>query len=304
MVGAVLGGIFGGLAWAFLIELVLDNSVKRPIEIPTKLGLPLFLSIPDVSKKRYRRLAKAALAQPKQLKQASSTSGGDNDGDSPQRDASPSTLSQGNPVLRPFFEALRDRLVMYFEVKSLTHNPKLIAVTSAGNGSGVTSIATGLATSLSETGDGKVLLVDMNHEQGMAHHFYQGKAGGLDQALYTSEDVQVQENLYVVTEGTNGDKLLRTLPKRFSQLVPQLRISDYDYVIFDMPAITQTSMTPRLAGFMDMVLLVVESEKTDRQVVQQASALLAESKATVCAVLNKTRTYVPQRLLQEFLSDA
>jgi Mrp family chromosome partitioning ATPase len=116
----------------------------------------------------------------------------------------------------------------------------------------------------------------------------------------------VQDNLYVVTETekSNTDRLPRILPKRFSQLVPKLKASDYDYIIFDMPPITQTSLTPRLAGFMDMVLLVIESEKTDRQVVQQASALLAESKANVCAVLNKTRTYVPARLNQEYLSDS
>jgi Mrp family chromosome partitioning ATPase len=85
--------------------------------------------------------------------------------------------------------------------------------------------------------------------------------------------------------------------------VPKFKASDYDYIIFDMPPISQTSVTPRLAGFMDMMLLVIESEKTDRGIVQQATALLAESKATVCAVLNKTRTYVPPRLHQEFLSD-
>jgi Mrp family chromosome partitioning ATPase len=54
---------------------------------------------------------------------------------------------------------------------------------------------------------------------------------------------------------------------------------------------------------MDMVLLVVESEKTDREVVQQANTWLAESGATVGAVLNKTHKYVPARLHQEFLGN-
>lgn len=55
---------------------------------------------------------------------------------------------------------------------------------------------------------------------------------------------------------------------------------------------------------MDMVLLVIESEKTNREAVQHATALLAESKANVSAVLNKTRSYVPTKLHQEFLHDA
>ena len=101
----------------------------------------------------------------------------------------------------------------------------------------------------------------------------------------------------------NSAELPRVLPKRFAALVPRLKASDYDYIIFDMPPVTQTSLTSRLARFMDMVLLVVESEKNDREVVQQANTWLAESGATVGAVLNKTRQYVPKRLHQEFLHD-
>ena len=40
------GGVFGGLALAFLIELFLDRSIKRPTDIETKLRLPLLISIP------------------------------------------------------------------------------------------------------------------------------------------------------------------------------------------------------------------------------------------------------------------
>jgi hypothetical protein len=55
-------------------------------------------------------------------------------------------------------------------------------------------------------------------------------------------------------------------------------------------------MTPRLAGLMDMVLLVIESEKTHRESVQRATALLNESRAQVSTVLNKVRKYVPTQL--------
>jgi hypothetical protein len=54
---------------------------------------------------------------------------------------------------------------------------------------------------------------------------------------------------------------------------------------------------------MDMVLLVLEAEKTNQDVARQASALLLESKDNVRAVLNKTRTYVPTRLHQELLDE-
>ena len=307
MVAAVaIGGVLCGLAWAFLIELYLDRSVKRPSEFETKLGLPLFLSIPDVSRNGYRRLAHAAKPEPLLLKNG--------EGDAPPVTKNGTSEENGrhqletwshHHPLRPFYEALRDRLVVYFEVRNLTHKPKLIAVTGLGRGSGVTTTAASLAACLSETGDGNVLLVDMNLEQGAAQQFYKGEpVCGLDEALYYKDNALVRDNLYVVTGGSNGDKLPRILSKRFTNLMPKLKASDFDYIIFDMPPISQTSVTPRVAGFMDMVLLVIESEKTDRDIVQQANALLGESKANVCAVLNKTRTYVPQRVHQEFLSDA
>ena len=114
----------------------------------------------------------------------------------------------------------------------------------------------------------------------------------------------MQNNLYVVSDSSGGDKLPRIMPKRFSSLLPKFKASDYDYIIFDMPPVTQTSVTPRLAGHMDMVLLVVEAEKTDRDIVRRANALLGESKANVIAVLNKARNYVPEKLHQEYLSDS
>ena len=195
--------------------------------------------------------------------------------------------------------------MVYFESINLTRKPKLVAVTGTDRGSGVSTIAGGLAASLSETGDGRVLLVDMNLERGAAQQFFRGETGcQLDDALITEkrDTALVQENLYVVTEGSS-EKLQRVLPKRFASLVPKLKASDYDYIIFDMPPVSQTSVTSRLAGLMDMTLLVIESEKTNRDAVQQATALLSLSKATVGAVLNKTRKYIPTRLHRESLGD-
>ena len=95
-------------------------------------------------------------------------------------------------------------------------------------------------------------------------------------------------------------KLQKIVPLQFSRFVPKLKASDYDYIIFDMPPVGQTSVTAKVARYMDMVLMVVESEKTDRDVAKRAGLLLAESNATVATVLNKQKTYVPRWLQQEF----
>jgi uncharacterized protein involved in exopolysaccharide biosynthesis/Mrp family chromosome partitioning ATPase len=300
-----VGGVAFGLGLAFLIEFFLDRTIKRPVDIQNKLKIPFFLSIPDLGRRRSRLLASGR----KELAYRNSRNGENTS----QAVTLPNNASRAevtsweiNRKLESYYDALRDRLVIYFESINLTRTPKLVAVTSTDKGAGVSTIAAGLAASLSETGDGRVLLVDMNAENGAAQQFFLGQPGcKLDDALEAEkrDTAKVQENLYLVSEGSITEKLPRALPKRFASLIPKLKASDYDYIIFDMPPVSPTSITTRLAGFMDSVLLVVESEKTDLQIVKQASDLLAQSKANVTAVLNKTHQYVPERLHRDFLSD-
>jgi polysaccharide biosynthesis transport protein len=297
------GGIFGGLALAFLIELFLDRSIKRPTDIETKLRLPLFISIPALAMNGHRHLA--AIGNLLRLKDANGDGPETGGRIVPQQAAGVELQNRRDPLHR-FYEGLRDRLIVYFETRNLNHKPKFVAVTSCGKGAGVSSIATGLAASLSETGDGNVLLVNISGEQGAAQHFYKGKLGcSLDEALESGkmQSALVKANLYTTTEQTDGDILPANLPKKISTLMPKLKASEYDYIIFDMPPVSQTSVTARLAGLMDMVLLVIESEKTNQDVVKRVNQLLAESKAKVSTVLNKTRNYIPPRLHQEFLDN-
>lgn len=293
------GGVFGGLALAFLIELVLDSSVKRPKDIETKLRLPLFISIPAITKNGHRHLA--IIGRRLRLKDV-----GGNEDETVGAEESGVVVQNRQHPLHRFYEGLRDRLIVYFETRNLNHKPKLVAVTSCGKGAGVSSIATGLAASLSETGDGNVLLINISGEQGAAQQFYKGKPGcSLDEALATDkkQGALVKANLYTTAEQTDGDLLPANLPKRISTLMPKFKASEYDYIIFDMPPVSQTSVTARLSGLMDMVLLVIESEKTNQDVVKRVNQLLAESKAKVSTVLNKTRNYIPARLHQEFLDN-
>lgn len=306
MAGAILAGLCGGVALAFLIELKLDQSVRRPVDIESKLRIPLFLSIPHTGMNGHRRLREAAKGEPLLLKVP--------DGEVPEAAGNGSCETShrpetapwnSSPALNPFHEALRDRLIVDFEVRNLTHKPKLLAVTSCGQGAGVTTIAAGLAGCLSEAGDGNVLLVDMNREKAAAQQFWKGKSVcGLHEALHDAHCTEVQDNLFVVTEITDGGGHRGNLPRQFTSLVPKLKASNYDYIIFDMPPVSQTSVTPRLAGFVDIVVLVLESEKTDMGVARQAGALLDGSKAHVCAVLNKTQAHVPPRLYQYSLNNA
>jgi polysaccharide biosynthesis transport protein len=310
-----LGGVALAFGLSFLIELCLDRSLKRPMDVQIRLGLPFFISIPQMGgngKPRALKNAKWKALLPgkkktllpgrkKALLPSKTEAAGD-----PQPAPPPNghlALWEERHSLQPFYETLRDRLMTYFEMINLTHKPKLVAVTSCDEGAGVTSTAAGLASSLSETGDGNVLLVNMNIRDGETQHFHKGKlACGLEEVLEkeTRENALVQGRLYVAKELPEDDRLPRVLPKRFSHLLPKMKASDFDYIIFDMPPVSQISITPRLARFMDMVLLVIESEKTDRDVAKHVATMLSESKTNVGIVLNKNRSDLPRQLRQEF----
>lgn len=294
--------LLGGLAFAFglpfLIELVLDRSLKRANDVQARLGLPFFMSIPRVNGTSRSRALKKVKAVPLLPGKTDTTADAGSATPSP---AAPTNghlaLWQMNDGLQPFYEALRDRLVTYLDALNLTHKPKLVAVTSCAAGAGVTNTAAGLASSLSETGDGNVLLVNMNVRDGEAHHFYKGKLTCALEEVFEKgarESALVHDHLYVAKDQPEDDRLPRVLPKRFSHLLPKMRASDFDYIIFDMPPVSQISVTSRLARFMDMVLLVVESGKTDRDVATRAAAVLAETKTQVGVVLNKHRSYGPR----------
>ena len=121
--------------------------------------------------------------------------------------------------------------------------PKLVTVTGTEKGCGVSAIAAGVATSLAETGE-RVLLVDMKLEHGVAQQFFLGRpCCGLDEALAleTRDSALVQENLYVVTAGSPDERFQRILPGCSFRCCRKLQSSDYGYVIFDMPPVTQTA---------------------------------------------------------------
>jgi Mrp family chromosome partitioning ATPase len=196
-----------------------------------------------------------------------------------------------DPLL-PFYEALKDRLDQRLESREVARKPKFIGLTAVNDGAGVTTLTTGLAVSLSETEERNVLLIDLDRELGSAKQFYKGMITqhGLDEALDPKYKASVQ----------NGTVTAHIFRNQCANIMKMLKTSDYDYVIFDMPPVSPISMTLRIAGFMDEILLVVESEKTNQDVAKEAIALLGETKTSLCAVLNKIRSYVPSTLHQEF----
>ena len=76
------------------------------------------------------------------------------------------------------------------------------------------------------------------------------------------------DGLYLATVSPQNETPMPLALKKFFDLMPNLKTSDFDYIIFDMPALSQTSPTLGMAGFMDKTLVIVEAEKSNREAVQ------------------------------------
>ena len=283
-----VGGVALGIALALLKGLILNRTVGRPLQLETQLHIPLMLSIPYSKSSRNGKLAlppNGAPTNPKALAM--------------KRHHSKLAPWEPGHFIRPYCEAIRDRLGLYFELNHLTHKPKLVGVAGFSEDAGTSTLAAGLASSLSEANDGKVLLVDVNLGPEEVHPFFKGKpAYPLNAALKRQEKItSAADNLYLATVGRpNPGGAAQIGLQKFFELMPNLKASDFDYIIFDMPPLDQTSPTWGMAAFMDKLLLVVEAEKNHRDLINRSYRNLVAARDNVAVVVNKTRSYIPRWL--------
>jgi hypothetical protein len=149
---AIAGSGFAiGVGLAFLIELMLNRGLRRPIELETHLQIPLLLAIPQMPRLR----GSAGLLEYK------GAQGGElylpDDGD--EVVVPP---AQPDHFILPYTDAIRDRLIFHFELHDMRHKPKLVALTGLSEGAGTSTLAAGLAMAFAGSDKAKVLLVDMN----------------------------------------------------------------------------------------------------------------------------------------------
>lgn len=292
IVGIAFSGLAAGLALAFLIEMVIDRRVSRPVEIQTRLQLPLMLSIPYIRSKDG--IAKLVGGYP-----ALETRGEGGEIILPPistKNGIAKLDRAGEHFITPYVAAIHDRIIFNFEINNITHKPKLVALTGLSEGAGTSTIAAGLAKAFSETGDRKVLLVNMNTSAGgpLEH-----PASSLLAALEESRSERFRStprHLYLANASTRRDsKNSNALaPADLHRLMPQLVASDFDYIVFDMPPIGPTSPTLTMAGFMDKVLLVLDGENTIKERLSWAYSELENARADVSCIFNKAKSHAPR----------
>jgi len=287
VLGLAGSGFIIGIAFALLLELFLDRRIKRPEDM-ARMNIPYMLSIPYIEKNRKVRV----LAEKKEEE-------GEGGQIIPFQKEGKLLASPwaDEHFARPYADAIRDKLCFFFEVNKLANKPKLVGVTGASEGVGASTIAATLAASFSDMGDGKVLLVDMNiGNTTRVHPFFEGNAVcALTDALKAGDKARVRSTvvnhqLFFATVAPRYEGAKQFVPKAFYDLMPQFKVSDFDYIIFDMSPISSTSPTMAIASFMDKVIVVAEAEQTNRDSLKRCYEGLSETNTSVAAVLNKANS--------------
>jgi uncharacterized protein involved in exopolysaccharide biosynthesis/Mrp family chromosome partitioning ATPase len=301
ILGLAAGGLALGLGLAFLMELVFNRKVERSVDIQTRLQLPLLLSIPFV-----RRSERGGLLLGGGKRDAPRI--GDKDGEWTPVEGGEELAIANQPekndhFILPYSETIRDRIIFNFEINNVIHKPKLVAVTGMSEGAGTSTIAAGLAKSFAEIRGVKVLLVDLSSFHPQENPIFgEIPRHSLPNALRLAQGADFRErpqNLYYANAPARRDEsgLTQFTPLHLHEMMPLLHASEYDYIIFDMPPIDQTSRTLTMAGLMDKVLLVLDAQNTSREGLKWGYSELTKGRADVSCVFNKTRAHGPDWLL-------
>ena len=284
MLGFALGGLAASVCFSLVKELLLSGKIRRGVELEKLIGVSPMLSVPLQLRAKEKSRAKTNGKVDVALAKVT-----------PQNNRAP---WDPNHFIRPYSESLRDRLGLYFELHNLTHKPKLVGVAGFSDGVGTSTVAAGLAAALSETNDGKVLLVDVSLGPDQVHPFFKGKpAYPLNTALKRNGEIDAAaENLYLAKVAQSNAGPAQMGLKKFFDMMPNLKASDFDYIIFDMPSLHQTSPTWGMAAFMDKLLFIVEAEKNSRDGIKRSFRKLTAERDNVSVIVNKARFYGPKAL--------
>ena len=204
--------------------------------------------------------------------------------------------------LNDYYELLRDRVLA--AMGPTASSPYILGVTSCIHGSGVSTMAAGLALSLARGGDQRVVLVNRRHDTLAPQVFGVNSVTGLTElkADAMGNTAVTQLNHFVVP---SPEMPMSASPAgcapRYDTLIQQLRNSQTGYVIVDLPPVSEASLTLRVGRLLDGAVLVVAAEKVSRHLAGRVKDLLAESNVRLIGtVLNKQPRYVPEWVYPNF----
>lgn len=280
----LLLGLAGGIGLAFLLDR-LDNTLKTPEESETYLNLPSLAVIPD-----FLKLNNQGSYLPHHLRRLINR-----DSDESGHGGGKELILEHHPlsIVAESYRALRTSLLL----SRAAERPRTLLFTSAIRDEGKTATAVNTAIMFAQMGL-KTVLIDADLRRPRCHKVLSVERDfGLAEVLtghVTLADVvrrTTTAHCSFVSSGSlppNPAELLGSAKMR--EIIDQLR-GDFDCVIFDSPPVMPVTDAVLLAQAVDGVVLVVDSQKTAKNLIREVRSKLVNFQAKILGVvLNRVDT--------------
>jgi uncharacterized protein involved in exopolysaccharide biosynthesis/Mrp family chromosome partitioning ATPase len=288
-------GIIGGFGLAFIIE-YMSHKIKTVEDVRSVLKIQNIIAIPPVNVRKLSQfIMKRALQERKEL-------------------FLPAKVMSKNvtvwlymiPEIRECFESIKSHL--YGEMGKVEGDrpknaPYVLGVTSAYRGEGVSSIALGVAYTISLAEGENVLLVDSNlhnpHEEKIIGEnrppgLYELTAGLDGLKTGNNEKENKTDDSFFSLKNMNEHLSQGDGSNKIDKLLPSVVKLNYKLIILDLPSISEGVAALKSSAIADGILYVIESEKVRREVMKHTKEKLENAGAKIFSVvLNKRRLYIP-----------
>ena len=245
----IIVGLFGGIGLAFFID-YLDNTIKSPDEVESRLGVPL-LGVVPLLETQEEGIEDIILKEPQSIYAES-------------------------------YKTIRTAILL----SSASKPPQNIHITSMGPDEGKTVTSVNLATTIARSGY-SVLLVDSDLRRPRIHSIFRlnnlsGLSTYLAGATYDIDTVfkRPLTNLSIIPSGPippNPSELLGS--QRMHELMAVLN-DRFDVVVWDSPPLMTVTDSLILSKILDGTILVIKAGKTTYEIADKGLRVLKGRRET------------------------
>lgn len=198
-----------------------------------------------------------------------------------------------NSSKSPVSEAYRG-IRTNIQFANVDNNIKTILMTSAAPGEGKTTTLCNVAMTMADAGH-KVIIIDCDLREPRIHKFFEvSNRVGITDILLKGEDFKsflrggFHPNLEIITSGkipSNPSEILCS--NAMKNLIEKIKM-ECDYVFIDTPPVIAVTDAVIMSQYIDGVVLVCSSGKTEVEMVKKSKESLAKVNANILGVvLNK-----------------
>ncbi|MFH1563003.1 MAG: CpsD/CapB family tyrosine-protein kinase [Nitrospirota bacterium] len=188
------------------------------------------------------------------------------------------------------------------------HSLKTILITSATQGEGKSVVSSNLALGFAMVNEMKTVFIDTDLYHPRIHNIFNLiKSPGLSEILLDECPLDSAlrkldiKNLNIIPNGKSSTSTSMLLGSdKMGELITHLK-GLFDIILIDSAPVMSSSDPLVLCPYVDGVILVIESEKTQREVIQRAKLSIESTQTKILGVVLNKKEYILPHYIYEKL---